>query len=88
MRNLVVMVLLSCSLIGFFGCASAAKQGLSPKDSTLLEPETTLKFVDVPVPVGFKPIAQASYSFESSGVRVGLLKYEGKANVDLVVNFY
>ncbi len=54
----------------------------------MLEPQTTLKFSDVPVPVGLKSLPQQSYSFESSGVRVGVLKYQGKANAEQVINFY
>jgi len=73
----------------FFGCAQFSKkdEGLS-RNSSLLEPSSILKFSDVPVPVGFKSLPQNSYSFESSGVRVGVLKYQGKANPDQVVNFY
>jgi len=54
----------------------------------MLEPQAILKFSDVPVPTGLKPISQASYSFESSGVRVGVLKYQGKGNADQITNFY
>jgi len=54
----------------------------------MLEPQSILKFSDVPVPVGLKSLPQQSYSFESSGVRVGVLKYRGKNNPDQIVNFY
>jgi hypothetical protein len=55
----------------------------------LLEPAAIFKFNDVPVPMGFRSLPQNSYFFESSGVRVGVLKYHGKkANADQVVNFY
>lgn len=54
----------------------------------MLEPQAILKFSDVPVPVGLKSLPQESYSFESSGVRVGVLKYRGKANADQVIIFY
>ena len=53
-----------------------------------LEPQAIMKFTDIPVPVGLKSLPQHSYSFESSGVRVGVLKYQGKNNPDQVVNFY
>ena len=33
-------------------------------------------------------LAKDSYSFESSGMRVGLLRYRGKATLEQVVNFY
>jgi hypothetical protein len=54
----------------------------------MLEPQAILKFSDVPVPVGLKSLPAQSYSFESSGVRVGVLKYQGKDNADQLVNFY
>jgi hypothetical protein len=47
-----------------------------------------LKFTDLPIPIGFKMLAEDSYSFESSGMRVGLLRYKGKATLEQVVNFY
>jgi hypothetical protein len=53
-----------------------------------LEPQAILKFTDIPVPTGLKSMPAQSYSFESSGVRVGVLKYQGKNNPDQVVNFY
>ena len=71
------------------GCTTVSNrdQGIS-SDPTLLEPQTKIKFSDLPVPGGFKLLAQESYSFEAGGVRVGLLKYQGKADVDQVINFY
>ena len=73
----------------FFGCASLTGRDDSlSKTPGILEPSATLKFNDVPVPSGFKILPQNSYSFESSGIRVGVLKYQGKANPDQVVNFY
>lgn len=76
-----VCFLLAGSLIGCSTFSNDTK-------STTLEPQSILKFSDVPVPVGLKQIAQASYSFESSGIRVGVLKYQGKANADQITNFY
>jgi len=88
MRNKILVFL----LIGIFilsGCAMLPKKEEQKMGTgALLEPQTTLRFSDIPVPVGFKSIPQDSYSFESSGVRVGVLKYQGKANPDAVVNFY
>jgi len=88
MKKQAVIVLLSCSLISFFGCASAEKAEIGSGSASVLEPATILKFSDVPVPIGFKLLPQSSYSFESAGVRVGVLKYQGKANADLVESFY
>ena len=73
---------LSCFLLTttLMGCASIS--------GNRLEPQAILKFSDVPIPAGLKPLPQVSYSFENAGVRVAVLKYQGKANVDQVMNFY
>jgi hypothetical protein len=87
--KIFVIALLSFAAIAFSGCAMLSKkEGPPTRAPSLLEPSLTLKFSDVPVPAGFKFLAQDSYSFESAGVRVGVLKYKGRANPDLVVNFY
>lgn len=69
------------------GCAGL-KKGNSSSSSGLIEPRMMTKFSDIPVPAGFKALPQLSYSFETSGVRIGLLKYQGKADPEQVVNFY
>jgi hypothetical protein len=85
-RKALILILSVCFSFAFLGCAA-----LKSKDTTnpaLLEPQAIGKFSDVPVPVGFKLIPQESYCFEASGLRMGLLRYRGKGNPDLVVNFY
>lgn len=79
-----------CCLLttALMGCASLSDNDTKSTNPGALEPQTIIKFSDVPVPVGFKNIPTESYSFESSGVRVGVLKYRGKNNPDQVVNFY
>ncbi len=67
---------------------TAALTGCSTTSNSRIEPQAILKFTDVPIPVGLKTLSSASYSFESSGVRVGVLKYQGKANIDQIINFY
>jgi len=74
-------------LISFLsGCSMLDRKDQDP--SALLEPSTTIKFTDVPVPAGFKLMPKDSYSFETTGTRVGMLKYQGKASADQVVAFY
>lgn len=84
--RLVVCCLLTVFLMGCstFSDSPNTKSG----NPGALEPQAILKFSDVPVPVGLKSLPEQSYSFESSGVRVGVLKYRGKNNPDQVVNFY
>ena len=78
---LLTTSLTGCSTLSDSSDAKSANPGV-------LEPQAILKFSDVPVPVGLKNLPNQSYSFESSGVRVGVLKYQGKNNPDQVVNFY
>ena len=68
------------------GCSTLS--GTKDENSALLEPQALLKFSDIPVPVGLKNLPQQSYSFENSGVRVGVLKYQGKSNPERVITFY
>lgn len=88
-KRIAVYPLLVFSILWFLGCAGfSTKEDTPSKTAGLLEPSVTLKFSDVPVPAGFKLLPQSSYSFETSGVRVGVLKYRGKANPDQVITFY
>jgi len=82
----VFVVFLTFSLSG---CADfPQKDDSMSKTAGMLQPSAMMKFSDVPVPAGFKILPQNSYSFESSGVRVGMLKYKGKASTDQVTSFY
>lgn len=75
--SLIICFLLTATLIG---CTTIS--------DSRLEPQAILKFSDVPIPAGLKPLPQTSYSFENAGVRVAVLKYQGRANVDQVINFF
>ena len=71
------------------GCASLSPYKSDDADSyKALDVSMTLKFEDVPVPAGFKPVARDSFAFENDVLRVGILKYSGRVNPDHVVNFY
>ncbi|MDD5097136.1 MAG: hypothetical protein PHU59_01425 [Candidatus Omnitrophica bacterium] len=80
----VICFLLTASLIG---CTTITESKTTAGPGSL-SPQTILKFTDVPVPVGVKSLPEQSYSFVSSGVRVGVLKYQGKNNPDQIVEFY
>jgi len=87
----IFLLFASCCILTttLIGCSTLSDNS-DPKSANpgVLEPQAILKFSDVPVPVGLKSLPDQSYSFESSGVRVGVLKYQGKTNPDQVVNFY
>ncbi|PIQ88175.1 MAG: hypothetical protein COV73_00255 [Candidatus Omnitrophica bacterium CG11_big_fil_rev_8_21_14_0_20_43_6] len=67
---------------------TTALTGCKTISDSRLEPQSILKFSDIPIPVGLKPLPQISYSFENTGARVAVLKYQGRANIDQVINFY
>ena len=79
---LVVMIFIT-------GCATMSSRDRgSSISSKQLEVAAFLKFDDVPIPNGFNFVARESFAFQTQDFRVGLLRYEGKANPDEVVLFY
>lgn len=67
---------------------TSALMGCSTTSDSRIEPQAILKFADLPIPAGLKSLPQESYSFENSGVRVAVLKYQGRANINQLINFY
>ncbi len=88
MPRILVSLVLVYFIIALTGCAMDMQSEKGTINTALLEPQANLKVSDAPVPAGFKLIPQESYSFEAAGVRVSLLKYQGRANIDQVVSFY
>lgn len=87
-KKALAIWLLVTGVLVLSGCGTTSNKDKQIGSEALLEPQAMLKFSDIPIPVGFKLLPQDSYSFESSGVRVGVLKYQGKAQPDRIVNFY
>jgi hypothetical protein len=87
MKRFACVILLICSAITLCSCAGISRNDASERGASL-EPQSSLKFTDIPAPVGLKFIPEESYSFESAGIRAGVLKYKGKADIEEVVNFY
>lgn len=69
------------------GCATTGSSG-SDASSKMLDVAMALKFEDIPVPSGFKAVPKESFTFQNEVLRVGILKYGGRAYADQVVNFY
>ena len=78
----ILLLSLSCFLL------TIALWGCSTTSNNRIEPQAILKFADLPIPTGLKSLPQTSYSFENAGVRVAVLKYQGKVNIDQLINFY
>ncbi len=72
------------------GCATSGSvsrdDDLAPAKA--LNVSAALKFEDIPVPSGFNIISSQSFTFENDVLRVGILKYRGRADAGRVVNFY
>ena len=71
-------------LILLSGCATTGGSQANDK----LVGTNYMKFEDVPVPEGFKPVIKESFTFQNDYSRIGVLKYRGKARTDKVVDFY
>lgn len=69
------------------GC-TVISQDIEFDSASLLQSQASLRFSDIPVPAGFNLILDESFAFESSGLRVGMLKYYGKAGLDELTEFY
>jgi hypothetical protein len=78
--------MISVFIFNLSGCVSM--QGGRSLKPQRLEPSAIIRFSDVPVPVGFKLISDRSFILESGGVRAGVLRYTGKANIEDVIRFY
>ena len=84
---------IACSLLVLVlaGCATTSTSRSSKSDPTqipALEPAAMMKLADVPVPANFIFIPDASYAFQSSDFRAGLLRYRGRAAGDQAVVFF
>ena len=86
MNKVMIAIMLILCVGGLSGCQTFSSS--SSGNEGFILPATRFKFSDIPVPAGFKTIPQESYSFDNGGVRVALLKYQGKADPDQLVIFY
>ena len=83
-----VLVLMILAVL-FSGCA-ASKSARRDDETAIpsLEVAMSLKFQDVPIPAGFKSVPSESFSFQNESMRVGIMKFVGRANADKLVAFY
>ena len=85
-RKLFIILISSLLLAGCATSGTVTDDDI--KTQKALDVSTALKFVDVPVPSGFKMITAQSFTFENDVLRVGILKYKGRSSGDQVVNFF
>lgn len=75
------------------GCVSEPMRRSSDR-GTLLEAEKTLnvsanlKFEDVPIPAGFNIMRDQSFVFQNASIRVGMMRYAGRASAEQVMTFF
>jgi hypothetical protein len=87
MKKLIYFFALGLFIVNLTGCTTLSRQENS-KEPAPLQSQVALRFPDLPVPLGFKLLSDESYSFENSGMRVAVLRYQGKATTTQIVNFY
>jgi hypothetical protein len=68
------------------GCATTG-QGSATVEKNL-SVSSLLRFDDIPVPAGFSQLPKESFVFQTESVRAGVLRYEGKAGQESVMQFY
>lgn len=47
-----------------------------------------LRFEDIPIPAGFSALRDQSFIFQDASLRVGFLRYSGRANANEVITFF
>jgi len=89
-NNTRVSIILILGLIFIAtGCATTSNSNSSSSmQAGSISVASILKFEDVPVPSGFKLVDNESFTFQNDNMRVGLLKYTGRPDANVVVNFY
>jgi hypothetical protein len=76
--------------LAIWGCATTG-QGSSAVSGGVeknLAVSSVLRFDDIPVPTGFSQLPKESFVFQTESVRAGVLRYEGRANPESVMQFY
>ena len=86
MKPRLHLVLLFVLILSLSGCAVTPQRETTMIED--LEPQSALRFSDVPTPEGFNILPQESFILEGEGTRAGLLKYTGEAELEDVVYFY
>lgn len=72
------------------GCATTGRgpTAVSGEAVKNLAIASTLRFDDIPVPAGFLQLPKESFVFQTESVRAGVLRYEGRADPESVMEFY
>ena len=68
------------------GCATTGQNSNAPEKN--LAVSSLLRFDDIPVPSGFSQLSKESFIFQTESMRAGVLRYEGKASQESVMQFY
>jgi hypothetical protein len=84
--NIVAVIV----LLGVSGCATGNYEQRSDSGYSggALNISSQLRFEDVPVPAGFVLLRKGSYVFQNNQTRLGTLRYAGKSDVGVVLEFY
>lgn len=93
MRKVSLMFVLAALLTGAAGCFDDKSDPYVDDTGRPIEPErlpisNELQFSDVPVPYGFEFQREASFVYKTDSVRIGHLRYTGKAGLFEVIKFF
>lgn len=81
------LVLLSAMLaVSLCGCASAPMTNSAQGKRLYMAKDS--RFDDVPYPAGFKLLGKDTFIFQNDNTRIGSIRYEGRAKVSDIINFY
>lgn len=95
-KKTVSIIVLILFIFTLTGCAAFDRYQSRRRDTRTrvsddpYSPEVSaaLRFRDIPVPVELSIIPEDSYSFQTETFRAGLLKYQGRMDPEILVNFF
>ncbi len=90
-KQFLVGVVVGIIAISLIGCATVPRtegERAAEAEKPALSVAPNLRFDDVPIPSGFRLLQEESFTFQNDYLRVGLLKYTGKAKGEQIVVFY
>ncbi|MCX5715550.1 MAG: hypothetical protein NTV07_01555 [Candidatus Omnitrophica bacterium] len=89
----IYIALISIAAVALSGCVSAPSRRSSGSSGIAqvekpLNVSANLKFEDVPIPDGFSILRDQSFVFQNASLRVGMMRYAGRATAEQVMVFF
>jgi hypothetical protein len=92
-KIIISAFVLICVVSSITGCAGVPTRRVNESGDVVrvekpLAVSSTLRFEDAPVPAGFNIIRDQSFVYQDSSIRLGLLRYAGRAKASQVISFF